>query len=133
MSTRQVRRNRVRTFNKFILNPAMLRFAGHKYFYASALRHTGRRSGKEYVTPVVAERAGKEFVIPLPYGRDVDWVLNTKAAGKASITAGGRTFEVTSPEVIDAAAVVGLIPANHRRVNRWAGVKEYLKLTIAES
>ena len=46
----------VRAFNKRLLNPLMLRLAGRKYWYASVIEHTGRRSGKHYATPVATER-----------------------------------------------------------------------------
>ena len=45
----------VRVFNKRLLNPLMLRFAGRKYWYASVIEHTGRRSGKHFATPVATE------------------------------------------------------------------------------
>ncbi|RXS80310.1 nitroreductase, partial [Geobacillus sp. PK12] len=61
-------RDVVRTFNKRVLNPVMLRLAGKRYWYAAVLRHTGRRSGKRYATPVVVERTANGFIIPLPYG-----------------------------------------------------------------
>jgi hypothetical protein len=44
----------VRVFDKRVLNPAMMMLAGRRRWYASVLRHKGRRSGKEYATPVVA-------------------------------------------------------------------------------
>ena len=43
----------VRVFNKHLLNPAMLLVAGRKHWYAGVIEHTGRRSGKNYATPVV--------------------------------------------------------------------------------
>lgn len=60
------RRHFVRTFNKHILNPMMLAVAGRRHWYAAALHHTGRRSGRHYTTPVVAQPVPDGFVIPLP-------------------------------------------------------------------
>ncbi len=65
--------DRVRMFNKRVLNPFTMRMAGRKYWYASVIEHTGRRSGTEYATPVVAEAVPDGFIIPLPYGVGVDW------------------------------------------------------------
>ena len=48
-------RDTVRTFNKYLLNPAMLHLAGRRHWYAAVIRHTGRKSGKSYATPVVAD------------------------------------------------------------------------------
>ena len=59
-------RDKIRVLNKRLLNPAMMNLAGRRHWYAAVIRHTGRRSGKEYTTPVVAEPvAGDTFVIPL--------------------------------------------------------------------
>ncbi len=66
-------RDKVRLLNKRVLNPAMMTLAGRRHFYAAVLRHRGRRSGREYKTPVVAVPvAGDAFVVPLPYGEKVD-------------------------------------------------------------
>ena len=49
-------------FNKFVLNPVMMHLAGRKNWYASVIRHTGRRTGKTYATPVLAEQVASGFV-----------------------------------------------------------------------
>ena len=92
-------KNAVRVFNKHVLNPAMT-LAGRKHWYAAVIRHTGRRSGKSFATPVVADRVADGFILPLPYGTGVDWLRNVLAAGRASVMVGGETFDVTGPEVI---------------------------------
>jgi len=84
--------NAVRVFNKYVLNPAMLNLAGRKHWYAALIRHTGRRSGKHYATPVVADRFADGFILPLPYGTGVDWLRNVLAAGRATVRVGGENF-----------------------------------------
>jgi deazaflavin-dependent oxidoreductase (nitroreductase family) len=42
--------------------------------------HRGRKSGKEYRTPVKLLRTGDRYVISLPYGPHSDWVKNVLAA-----------------------------------------------------
>ena len=37
---------RVRQFNKHVLNPVMRLAAGRRHWYAAALHHVGRRSGR---------------------------------------------------------------------------------------
>jgi hypothetical protein len=32
--------------------PTMMKLAGRRYFFAGIIRHSGRRSGREYATPV---------------------------------------------------------------------------------
>ncbi|WP_085191622.1 nitroreductase [Mycobacterium sp. IEC1808] len=121
--------NAVRASNKYLLNPLMVQLAGHKHWYAAAIKHTGRRSGKQYTTPVVAERIADGFVIPLPYGTDVDWLQNVRAAGRATIASQGHDYEVGQPEIIDAATALPMLSAPRRRTFERVGIDGYLKLT----
>jgi deazaflavin-dependent oxidoreductase (nitroreductase family) len=120
----------VRTFNKYVLNPAMLRLAGRRHWYAGVIKHTGRRSGRPYVTPVVAERVADGFVIPLPYGRRVDWLRNVLAAGHATVTVGGASFDVVEPEVIDAAAAGPQLSPRRRRAFARFGIDDFVKVKL---
>ena len=90
-------RDAVRVFNKHVLNPVMMNLAGRKHWYAAVIRHTGRRSGKTYATPVVADRVANGFILPLPYGTGVDWLRNVLAAGRATVTVGARRSTSPSP------------------------------------
>lgn len=123
--------NAVRISNKYLLNPLMKRLAGRRHWYAAAVRHTGRRSGKQYVTPVVADRVPDGFVIPLPYGTRVDWLQNVLAAGRAAVSAEGQSYDVVQPEVIDAAAALPMLSARRRRTFQGVGVEHYLKVKRA--
>lgn len=126
-------RNAVRTFNKYVLNPAMLRLAGRKHWYAAVIRHTGRKSGRSYATPVVVDRvAGDGFILPLPYGTRVDWLRNVLTAGTATITVGGQTYDVTEPEVIDAATAGPQLSPRRRRAFQRFGIDTFLKVKLAK-
>jgi len=58
----------------------------------------GRRSGLPRTTPLtVIDAAGSRWVIA-PFG-EVAWVRNLRAAGRATITAGRRSQEVTAVEL----------------------------------
>ncbi len=120
--------NGIKIFNKRFLNPTMLRFAGSEGFYAAALHHAGRRSGRPYVTPVRAEPTPDGFVIPLPYGTDVDWLKNVLAAGEATLVTRGTTVGVDRPQVIPAAEAGRYLPVRLRRQLDGYGVDEYLRL-----
>lgn len=119
--------DRVRTFNKYVLNPVMLRLAGRAHWYAAVIHHTGRNSGRSYRTPVVADRIDDGFIVPLPYGTHVDWLLNTIAGNSATITAHGQTSAVTNPQIIDWTAALPLLKQPHRRVFNRFGVKNYVR------
>jgi len=122
----------VRVFNKHVLNPLVLRLAGREHFYASAIRHTGRRSGKHYVTPVVATRVADGFIVPLPYGTHTDWLRNMGAQHGGSLQFHGETFAVTSPTVIDAATATAELPPSRRRILKRLGIQNFVHLNPAE-
>lgn len=124
-------RDLIRLSNKYLLNPAMLRLAGTKYWYASVIRHTGRQSGKHYATPVVADRIGDQFIVPLPYGTQVDWLRNVLTAGRARISSRGETYEVVAPEIIDATEALPLLPRDRRRTFERTGIEHFLRVRIS--
>ena len=125
-------RTLIRLSNKYLLNPVMLRPAGSRYWYASVVHHVGRRSGKAYSTPVVADRVGDTIVVPLPYGTQVDWVRNVLTAGTARVTSKGQTYQVGSPELIDATEALPMLPRDRRRTFARTGIKHFLRAGIME-
>lgn len=116
----------IRISNKYLGNPIMGLLAGRKNWYAAAIRHTGRKSGKSYSTPVGAEPIVGGFIIPLAYGTQVDWLKNVLSAGQATILTNGETYDVTEPEVIDAAAALPSLSPNRRRRFERMGIAQYL-------
>ncbi len=120
----------VRQFNKHVLNPVMLVLAGHKHWYASAIEHVGRRSGRRYTTPVVAGRTPDGFVVPLPYGTEVDWLRNVLAAGTATLRSRGVTYQVTALRIVDADAAFAQVAPVYAQAWCRFGITRYLKLTI---
>ena len=119
----------VRGFNKRVLNPAMLRLAGHRHWYAARLEHVGRRSGRAYSTPVVAQRVEEGFAIPLPYGTDVDWLRNLLAAGKAVLEVDGVRHAVSDPRVVDTAELLGELTWVYRFVSRQYAIRHWVVVT----
>lgn len=118
----------VRRFNKRFLNPVMMRFAGGEHWYASVVHHEGRKSGNAYATPIWAVEVGSFFYIPLPYGTDVDWCINTIEAGRCVVESHGRRYEAVSPEIVSAdIAAVELPWRDHLRFSAY-GVDSYLRL-----
>ncbi|WIY00499.1 nitroreductase family deazaflavin-dependent oxidoreductase [Amycolatopsis mongoliensis] len=120
----------VRQFNKHVLNPVMLVLAGRKHWYASAIEHVGRRTGRRYTTPVVAGRVPDGFIVPLPYGTGVDWLRNVLKAGTATLRSAGVTYVVTDPHVVDADAAFTQVSPRYAQAWCRFGITEYLKLTI---
>ncbi|HTJ72290.1 MAG TPA: hypothetical protein VL551_32420 [Actinospica sp.] len=128
--TRRTRGDAIRAFNKRVLNPAMMRVAGRRHWYAGVIRHTGRRTGGRYATPVVAERVDGGFVIPLPYGTGVDWLRNVLAAGGATLEVRGESFAVTEPRVVGSDEALPLVRPKRRRVWSLLRIEHYLRVSI---
>lgn len=121
----------IRAFNKRLLNPAMLRLAGTRFWYASSLQHTGRRTGQHFVVPVVAEPTDGGFVIPLPYGSDVDWLKNVLASGTCSIRHRGEEHDCGEPVVLGLDQAATLVPARRRRAWRFMGIDQVVAVEKA--
>ena len=51
--------------------------------------HRGRRSGREFRTPLNVFRTDDGFVIALTYGPEADWVKNVLAAGGCDLLTRG--------------------------------------------
>jgi deazaflavin-dependent oxidoreductase (nitroreductase family) len=118
----------VRRFNRAVVNPRMLASAGTPGAYASVIRHVGRRTGRAYETPVVAEPTDDGFVIALPYGTTSNWVKNVLASGSATIVEEGVTYEVDRPEVVPMALVIDHFPVKDRRAHARFSVNECVRV-----
>ena len=116
--------DKTRALNKRFGNPAMMRLAGRRYFFAGVIRHTGRRSGREYATPIWAVPSADGFVVSLPFGEGADWLKNLLAAGRATI----ETWEVSEPVVVDREDARPLLPRRARLLFGLAGIERYVKL-----
>jgi deazaflavin-dependent oxidoreductase (nitroreductase family) len=88
----------VTRFNRIVTNKVTVVFAGRVPPLA-IMRHRGRKSGKEYVTPIMAFPIAGGFAIALTYGPDVDWVRNVLAAGHCQIEYRRRWSSLTNPQM----------------------------------
>jgi deazaflavin-dependent oxidoreductase (nitroreductase family) len=116
-----------------VLNPWMLRVAGRIPPWV-VLHHVGRRSGKEYRTPLVAFAARPEqeilAVMPLPWGTGTDWVRNTMSAGTVRLTRGGTDFLVKDVRVVPAYEVVDWLAPAPSMLLSALGIEECLVGTL---
>jgi len=89
----------------------------------SVILHRGRRSGREYRTPVLAFRRGRVLIVALLYGTESDWLRNVRAAGGGRVVRAGRTYEAGPPRVVEtsaAASELGKLSPPARRYCRLA-------------
>jgi deazaflavin-dependent oxidoreductase (nitroreductase family) len=120
----------VARFNRHVTNPLARLVAGWMSPFA-LVTHRGRRSGREYRTPVWSFRTGEGLVIPLMYGADSDWVHNVLAAGRCRVRTRGRTIEATDLRVVRGASGRELVPRAIRGPLRLMAVTEFLALSAS--
>lgn len=123
------KKNRLRKFNRQIFNRITKLFAGH-FFYA-LVNHTGRNSGRNYSTPVVAAKKENRVFIPLPYGTDTDWLLNVQAAGSCKVMIKGRLYAAVNPQIIDSNTASPNFSRWLQNAFNRAGIDRFLQLEIA--
>jgi deazaflavin-dependent oxidoreductase (nitroreductase family) len=90
--------------------------------------HEGRKSGREYRTPVNAFRTPTGYLIALTYGPDSDWTRNVLAAGGCRLLTRGKVVTLTDPRMVRAEGHDAL-PAVVRAVLGRINVRDYLELT----
>lgn len=119
-----------RAVNRF--NKVAATVAGRRVLPVWALvKHRGRRSGTAYETPVAIIGSTQDAVyLGLPFGRQVDWVRNLRAAGGGTLVWKGTTYTATAPVFVDREQVLSVAPLPQRQVvKRWP-VTDYLRLTV---
>lgn len=121
-----------------VLNPTIVSLAGRRHVrFAARIQHTGRRTGREYITPVSARLAGDTFVIPLTFGSQSDWSRNIRAAGGCEIRLNGTDYHAVQPRLADweqARQVAGAaFSPVERAMFRVLGIRQFLLLQRADS
>jgi hypothetical protein len=120
--------DRIRAFNKSRLNPVVLKMAGKNMGVLAIIKHVGRRSGREYATPVATRPVEDGFVVPLSYGHEVDWCRNVMAAGTCMLVWNDQEYVLDKPEIISLSQTQSAYPLVQRIVFTAGGIKEHLLL-----
>jgi deazaflavin-dependent oxidoreductase (nitroreductase family) len=107
-----------------------MRSTGTEKSGTSVVRHIGRRTGRNYETPVVAVEHEGSFLIALPYGGRTDWTKNVVASGKATVLTRGRAYEVDQPEVIAMAGATRYFRPKEQKLHRRFSVDTCLRVHI---
>jgi deazaflavin-dependent oxidoreductase (nitroreductase family) len=130
MGFRQAVVNRIRLLNKFSINRVTVKLAGGPLSPFSLVRHTGRRTGKPYSTPVIVEPLGDGLVIAFTYGPEVDWYRNILAAGECAVLRRGREYACIRPQLLEGNSALPAFPLLLRTILRIVGTSQFLKLDI---
>jgi deazaflavin-dependent oxidoreductase (nitroreductase family) len=90
--------------------------------------HTGRKTHRQYRTPVFVFRRGDRFIIALTYGRESQWVQNILAEGGCELETQGLRIRLSHPHLFhdenrDA------VPALTRGMLAVFNVSDFLELT----
>jgi deazaflavin-dependent oxidoreductase (nitroreductase family) len=117
---------RVARFNKRVTNRIQGVYAWLLPPWAVIVHH-GRRSGREYRTPLFAFRHGRTLVVALLYGRQSDWLRNLRDGGGHVIRA-GRTFTVAPPEIVDTSEASQLLARLSRPARAYCRLAEALAI-----
>jgi deazaflavin-dependent oxidoreductase (nitroreductase family) len=91
--------------------------------------HTGRRSRRQYRTPVNVFRRGDRFTIALTYGLNADWVRNVLAEGGCALETRGRTLHLSRPQLFHDESRHA-VPPPVRLVLGLVNVSDFLRLTM---
>ena len=124
--------DRIRVTNKHVTNKLMIHIAGKRFGHFAVLSHVGRKSGKLYRIPIIAEPFQNGFVIALTYGRKVDWYENIAAKGSCSLRWKGKDFQLIHPAFIDKETGLMAFPAMFRSGLKAMRIQDFLKLEIEE-
>ena len=129
---RRLRAGYLRTLNN-TLNRGTRRLALTGRGPFSVVVHRGRKSGREYRTPLLLAKVPEGFVAELTYGPNVDWLRNVEAAGGCTLIHGGVTLHVTSIDPCDAERGRAAFPIPARLVLTLLRKKHYRVLRVAEA
>jgi deazaflavin-dependent oxidoreductase (nitroreductase family) len=133
MSQAPIPANRSRSFMHRLavgVGPVGRPLAGTRWLPLYAiLRHTGRKSGKQYAIPIVAFRSPDGFLIPLPFGDATQWMRNLFAAD-GWIRWRAREYRVGRPQLINVgdAAVLDAVPRLLRAAARRFGIVRWVSV-----
>ncbi len=94
--------------------------------------HAGRRSGRQYRTPVNVFRVPGGYVVALTYGTNSEWVRNVVAAGGCDLETRGRREHLAHPEVFNDEKR-SHVPPLVRPILHLLRVADFLRLTTVQA
>ena len=121
---RAVARFNLRYTNRFI-EPIVRRSAGF-----ATVHHTGRRSGREYRTPVHVFDLDGDLIVALTYGPTADWIRNV-TEGPSWLERRGRRFDVIDVGVVGREEAWPALPWFVRGGLRVLRVNDFARLSVA--
>jgi deazaflavin-dependent oxidoreductase (nitroreductase family) len=96
----------------------------------AVLHHRGRKSGKQFHTPVQAFRTKTGFIVGLAYSSNANWAMNLLAADGGEMSRGGRRYALTQPRKRGVEARDDLPPVIAFTM-RKLGIEDFLEFNAA--
>ena len=115
---------------KRYFNPLTRRIARGTFGPFALVRHVGRRSGKQYETPIIVQPVEDGFVFELTYGPEVDWYKNVVAAGSFVLCWHGKTYVIDKIESLDVEIGLSIFPLPARLLLRALRRQHFLKMIV---
>jgi deazaflavin-dependent oxidoreductase (nitroreductase family) len=112
-------------FTNRLLGPLACRLPG-----MGIVVHVGRRTRREYRTPVMIFRRDYQFVIALTYGRNSEWVQDVLAANGCSLETRNRNLRLREPRLFHDDQRKAM-PVLVRVFLRILDVSDFLEPTVA--
>jgi deazaflavin-dependent oxidoreductase (nitroreductase family) len=94
--------------------------------------HIGRKSRRQYRTPVNVFRRGDRYIIALTYGSNADWVRNVLADGGCTLETRGRALRLSRPRLFHDESRHA-VPAPVRLILGLINVSDFLELTLDDA
>lgn len=116
---------RLARFNRVVTNRVTGPLAGWLPGFGVVV-HRGRRSGREYRTPIAVFRTPGGYVAALTYGV-TDWARNVVAAGGCAVETRGRRLRLTDPRLVHDPTRQDMPPVVRQLVG-MIGVTDFLYL-----
>ena len=115
-------------FLKHYFNPLTRRIARSSFGPFAIVRHIGRRSGKQYETPIIVQPVEDGFIFELTYGPEVDWYKNMQAAGGCTLVWHGKEYVIDRIEPIDTETGMAAFPLPERLILRASRRQHFAKM-----
>lgn len=117
--------------NRSVTNPILGRLAPRLPGFG-VIVHTGRKSGRQYRTPVNVFAREGGYVVALTYGRESEWVRNVLANDGCKLETRGCSLRLTQPRLFHDERRRA-VPALVRVILGIVNVNDFLDLTLDDA
>lgn len=122
--------SRIRYFNKKYTNRLMKKIAGKRCSPIALIMHTGRKTGRQYETPIIAAKCEDHFIFALTYGKEVDWYRNILAHATAELLWRGQWIKLVNPRSVNIEAGRSAFSSPAKTMLKLINIRYYFQMEI---